>query len=400
VDLKNSLDIEWSEWKTFRTRLKELKKLEMLRIRNVDVDQFPAIVYDLPDLQVLALQGSRKGGRVGQFPIGISKMKQLRRFRLINMAIPGLPEDLARLPTLEEIDLDHTALPAFPVAKGDYAALNSLSLISCELAAIPDEVGRLPSLRFLTVSSNPLTQIPSSLADAKNLKILSVDGCRLERIPGELFSLPALVKIDLTGNTFAQDDYVALERLAKKHPKIEVLMPRNGAKVPTPRAVSPAPLSAAIVKELDRLGLTAGKPRPNPFEPNGPPIPPPPPPREVKIAGVVWPVPPATAEIFARLSGAILAPFLDEKERERIELGLDKGALAEYECIHHAPYVQVAMTKNYFFLLLRLDDEKPHDPTLYVLDHEDFQEHEAGSLSSLIAWLKAAQPAPEKDATG
>jgi hypothetical protein len=162
-----------------------------------------------------------------------------------------------------------------------------------------------------------------------------------------------------------------------------------------PQAVSTAPLSAAIRKELDRLGLTEGKPRPNPFEPRGRPIPPPPRARELKIASVAWPVPPATAEIFERFSvGTILAPFLDEKKREPIDLGWDKSALAEYECIHHAPYVHVAMTKNYFFLLLRLDDDKPHDPTLYVLDHEEFQEQKPRSLSSLIAWLKAAQPAP------
>jgi len=192
-------------------------------------------------------------------------------------------------------------------------------------------------------------------------------------------------------------DEVGLGKTVEAGLLIKELLSRSpGARV---LYLAPARLVRNVRSELDRLGLTAGKPRPNPWEP-GRTLPPPPPVREVKIAGVVWPVPPATTEIFARFSGDSLAPFLDEKERQRITLGLDKGALAEYECIQHAPYVEVAMTENYFFLLLRLDDEKPHDPTLYMLDHEDFKEHQAGSLSSLIGWLKAAQPAPKKDATG
>jgi hypothetical protein len=91
---------------------------------------------------------------------------------------------------------------------------------------------------------------------------------------------------------------------------------------------------------------------------------------------------------------AILAPFLDEDERERMTLNWDPGALAEHECIHHHPYVMVAMTKNYFFLLLRLDDKKPGNPTLYVIDHEGYKVHEAGSYAPLVDWLRDAEPAP------
>ena len=335
-----------------------------------------------------------------RFPPGIAGMKRLRWLRLGQLTGGApLPPDLGKLASLEILDVENVPLSAFAIEKGDYTQLKELTLASCELSALPEAVADLPLLRTLHVSGNPVATLPEALAKAKKLRRIYAEHCRLERIPAALFALPELQGISLTGNAFPANEAEALAKLAKRHPKIEVEMLRVAGAAATSKAVSTVSLSAAIVKELDRLGLTVGKPCSNPWEP-GRTLPPPPPVREVKIAGVVWPVPPATTEIFARFSGDILAPFLDEKERQRITLGLDKGALAEYECIQHAPYVEVAMTENYFFLLLRLDDEKPHDPTLYMLDHEDFKEHQAGSLSSLIGWLKAAQPAPKKDATG
>src|SRR5262245_24199302 len=115
----NRLGIDWSEWETVRPRLKDFKTLETLRIRKTDVDQFPTIVYDLPGLQTLILNG----GRIGQFPIGISKMKQLVYFRVVRTAITALPPDLGKAPSLKRVEVDSTAFRALSLEKGDYAAL-------------------------------------------------------------------------------------------------------------------------------------------------------------------------------------------------------------------------------------------------------------------------------------
>ena len=370
------LDIPWKEWETVRPRLKEFTKLEMLSIRHASVDRFPASIYELSDLPHLFLDG----GRIGQFPIGIAQMKGLGGLTLFKIAIPGLPPDLEKLPTIRTVDLDGIALPAFPVEKGHYPALSALKLKSCGLSALPEQLGRLPHLRILDVSGNPLTQLPSSLATAKKLEFLYAEGCRLERIPSELFSLPKLVRIDLAGNTFPKAEYDALERLAKRHPKIKVGMPRNSAKKPAPGSATP--LAKSIRKDLDRLAAT--------FDESDRPI------WQVEIAEKPWPVHPALGELLGRVrkQRKIVAAVNGEGDLGPLWLTHHTSTLAEYECIHHHPYVQIADTDEYHdFVLIRLDDENPGDPMLYLLNPDDFREHEAYKLGRLSAWLKKARPA-------
>lgn len=356
--------------------LATLRKLERLRIERVSFERFPPVVYDLSNLSELHL----RFGRIGEFPTGISKLKLLDWISFGDIALAGLPPDLGMAPALRKVQLDGVLLGTFPVEMGHYAALEELTLRNCELSTLPDEVGRLPRLRALTVSGNPLTQIPPALARAEKLGYLNAEGCRLERIPGELFSLPALEHINLTGNTFPKDDYEALERLAKSHSKIKVLMPRNGAKKPAPGAtISDAPLAQSIQKDLDRLGFMASNSVLRI--------------QRLKIAGTSWPVPVALGDLLTRIRAPrpILVPLHDDPQR--VSLSFQKEALDEHECIHHHPYVVVGETQTSFYVVFRLDDENPADPMLYMIDSEDSREQEGSDLERLSDWLGKARPA-------
>jgi len=380
----SSLNIKGSEWETVAARLSDFTKLESLRIERAAFDQFPAMIYDLSGLRNLLLLD----GRIGEFPVGISRMERLCWIKLSRMAIPALPLELGKLPALQLVQLEGIRLHAFSVEEGDYAALEQLELTNCELSTLPDELGRLPRLRALTVSGNPLKQIPPTLATAKKLESLYADGCRLSRFPGEVFSLPALERIDLTGNAFPRDEYEAHERLAKSHPQIEVLMPRSSARKSVPGAVvSEAPLAPSIQQELDRLGAKEAQSDERR--------------REMKIVDTAWPVPAALGELLSRIRSPrkIVAPFddLDDADDDlcTFELAYGSGALDEHECIHHHPYVAIAMTDTYFHVVVRLDDKNSADPILYVIDSENYKAHEARELWRLSAWLKKARPADD-----
>jgi hypothetical protein len=65
-------------------------RLERLRIEHAGFDAFPEVVYDLSSLRELHMLNSR----IGQFPIGISRMKQLRRINWSNMEMSAPPPDL------------------------------------------------------------------------------------------------------------------------------------------------------------------------------------------------------------------------------------------------------------------------------------------------------------------
>jgi len=356
--------------------LATLRQLERLRIEYASFERFPPVVYDLSSLRELHLLF----GRIGEFPMGISKLKRLHWISFGEIALAGLPPDLGMAPALQTVEVDGIPLRTFPLETGHYAALEELTLTNCELSTLPDEVGRLPRLRALTVSGNGLEQIPSALASAKKLQVLSAEGCRLETIPDGLFSLPALQQLNLTANTFPKERYEALERLAKSHPNVKVRMPRSGGRKPPPStAIADVPLAESIQKDLDRLGAMVADSAERV--------------RKVKIADTAWPVPVALGQLLARLWSrrAILSPFDDGTQR--VSLSYQPGALDEHECIHHHPYVVVAETETYFYVVLRIDDEKPADPMLYMIDRQDSRKPEAGEFERLSDWLKAARPA-------
>ena len=362
--------------KALPKELAAFRRLERLRIENAGFDPFPTVIYDLATLRELHVVN----GRIGEFPIGISRMKRLRRISWSQIEIRSLPSDLGKLPALQAFEADRGLLRTFPVEKGDYRALEQLTLKDCQLSTLPDEVGDLPRLRSLNVSGNPLlTEIPPGLATAQKLESLEAERCQLRRIPDELFSLRALEKIDLTDNTFATDEYKALKRLAKAH-TIDVFLPRTiERKPPLPAAIADAPLAKSIRKDLDRLGVIASKSEK--------------PPREVEIADALWPVPSALGELLSRSRSGreIQAPFAGS-DMSRFSFSYFSSDLKEYECIRHHPYVVIANTPTYFYLLVSLDEKEPADPTLYILDSDESTAHEARRFDRLSAWLKKARP--------
>ena len=73
----------------------------------------------------------------------------------------------------------------------------------------------------------------------------------------------------------------------------------------------------------------------------------------------------------------------DYNDAKRIELGSDLRFgqhvydLAEYECIHHRPYLPVADTLTYLkHFMLDLADGNPTDPKVYMLGPAAFNETE------------------------
>lgn len=114
-----------------------------------------------------------------------------------NPGLTALPlEALARLPRLEQLDLEGCAVAAVEEgALQRLPALRRLNLASNGLAALPDGVAQCRALEALVLSNNPLAALPDGLAACPALALLDVSACRLAALPASLAQSRSLQRL-------------------------------------------------------------------------------------------------------------------------------------------------------------------------------------------------------------
>lgn len=140
-----------------------LRKLEELIIDNgngcsMNVS-LPRSIGELENLRVLRLYGALDGrdvGTEGDAPRTQSK---------------SLPDSLANLQRLEELDLGRNGLRSVPPQVGSLRGLKRLGLDFNEIREIPSFVGDLTNLEELSLRSNGGLVLPPSLSKVKGLKV-------------------------------------------------------------------------------------------------------------------------------------------------------------------------------------------------------------------------------------
>src|ERR1044071_157593 len=139
--------------------LGRLQRLEELVIDNgngctMNV-RLPRSVGRLANLRVLRLYGALDPRDLGEGRTGKSK---------------ALPDTLADLQRLEELDLGRNGIGSVPRQVASLRGLKKLSLDYNEIRQLPPFVGDLPNLRELSLNANGGIALPPSLARLKGLK--------------------------------------------------------------------------------------------------------------------------------------------------------------------------------------------------------------------------------------
>ena len=143
--------------------LGQLQKLEELVIDNGNGCSMnvvlPRSVGQLANLRVLRLYGALDGRDIGaEDPARNAPSKPL-------------PDTLANLAKLEELDLGRNGIRSLPPQVASLRGLKKLSLDYNEIRELPSFVGDLPNLRELSVNANGGVALPQSLAKLKGLKV-------------------------------------------------------------------------------------------------------------------------------------------------------------------------------------------------------------------------------------
>jgi len=140
-----------------------LKKLEKLIIDNGNGCQMnitiPSSIGQLQNLKILILYGAIDPREIGsRKPVPPSKIKRL-------------PEGIAKLQNLEELNLGRNGLQTVPVEIASLKKLKRLALDYNDIHHIPAFVGDLKNLQELSVRSNGGVKLPQSLKKLKGLKV-------------------------------------------------------------------------------------------------------------------------------------------------------------------------------------------------------------------------------------
>lgn len=181
-----ALQSEDHELKHLPARLGTLVNLEALEIACLEnLEDLPEEIGALRKLESLVIDNGNGCSMNVLLPSSIGRLENLRVLRLYGALdgrdigegearAPGskpLPDTLANLSGLEELDLGRNGLSAVPTQVGELRGLKKLGLDYNDIRELPSFVGNLTGLRELSLNSNGGVRLPDSLANVKGLKI-------------------------------------------------------------------------------------------------------------------------------------------------------------------------------------------------------------------------------------
>jgi Leucine-rich repeat (LRR) protein len=202
------------------TELADLnEKTEALDLRNRNLDTFPSIILNYPQLKILLLSDNL----LKNIPVEINALVNLKSLHLANNFLTYLPASIGDLTQLLDLNLSKNELASVPVAIGELVNLQKLVLdrnlivslppsignlgnlrslfaVKNKLSALPAELGNLNKLVNLDLGENKITALPASIGQLRNLKYLRLQENRLLQLPKEIGSLTNLQILLLSNN--------------------------------------------------------------------------------------------------------------------------------------------------------------------------------------------------------
>lgn len=181
------LQSEDPEMKHLPARMGTLVNLEALELACLEkLEDLPEEIGALRKLQELVIDNGNGCSMNVRLPRSIGRLDNLRVLRLYG-ALDGrdldaeerarkssskpLPDTLANLSKLEDLDLGRNGIRAVPAQVGSLRGLKKLGLDYNEIRKLPAFVGNLTHLEELSLRSNGGVRLPDSLANLKRLRI-------------------------------------------------------------------------------------------------------------------------------------------------------------------------------------------------------------------------------------
>lgn len=137
----------------------------ILKLTNRNLKEFPAKVFEIPDLTHLDLRGNQ----ITVIPPEIEKLKNLKSFILNGNKLETLPKEIGKLTQLEEFDLCGTPLKSFPDEVSTLKKLQSINFSYTFFETFPKNISKIPDLKNLSLISAKLTELSSEIFEMTSL---------------------------------------------------------------------------------------------------------------------------------------------------------------------------------------------------------------------------------------
>ncbi|XP_046700985.1 leucine-rich repeat and calponin homology domain-containing protein 1 isoform X5 [Silurus meridionalis] len=158
--------------------------------------EFPSAAahYDLSD----TVHADLSKNRLTEVPSEVARLVSLETLNLYHNCIKSIPDSIISLQSLTSLNISRNQLSVLPVCVCGLP-LRVLNASNNKLNALPESIGQLTHLMELDVSCNEVTALPRHIGCLKSLRELNVRRNLLCVLPEDLADLP-LVKFDFSCN--------------------------------------------------------------------------------------------------------------------------------------------------------------------------------------------------------
>jgi internalin A len=190
-----SLVVNYHKFAEIPVELGRLTRLTELRLGNAGATEVPSWLSALP-LRRLGIGG----GKVTRLPDWIAEMRELQELDVSENPLGRLPDWIGQLTGLTELHCQECGLTELPATISGLKLLTKLDVRYNQLAELPDWITDLPALDHLQVDGNKLTAIPP----ARSLTRLTFTQNKLDQVPAWIKDLSGLNELGLGGNLITE----------------------------------------------------------------------------------------------------------------------------------------------------------------------------------------------------
>jgi hypothetical protein len=158
------------------------------------------------------------GSSLTDLPASLATAKWLTELVLTYNPIEQVPAVVFELANLETLDLSSSRIDDIPPALSKLRKLHTLALGSKYLQHLPDAVCEHDQLRELQIGQGAITELPPAIAGMHSLEVLDLQSTRISRLPEELATLP---KLRLVRSRYSRLNVPKARAILPKHVKIE-----------------------------------------------------------------------------------------------------------------------------------------------------------------------------------
>ncbi|KAK5939353.1 hypothetical protein PMZ80_008657 [Knufia obscura] len=189
------------------TEITKMTELRILDLRDNQLDELPASISELRNLQKLFLGGNR----FSLVPLGTLPAEGLLELDVSHNMLSGTlaADELKAFKKLQSLDVSFNSLGSICAGELELPALQTLAVHNNRIAELPD-LSLCTGMTTLTASENSLKAIPESFYGLTSLRNVDLSGNSIKTIEASIMSMEKLSGFNIAGNPLREKKYLTM----------------------------------------------------------------------------------------------------------------------------------------------------------------------------------------------